>query len=375
MADQPSLFPLASLPSPAGTHPLEVTTPEEPQRPAVPEEPTPQETCTAIPRPQRVSCRHPQKVTETPERPDLEKDGEVSAPSKRVDALGFDAMLLTDPTPDLVKEVKDDQEFIDLRWWPDANLTAPLHCFTGPGRASDILATLEHRGVPDPEIRTAIQANWAANGKKEAARHLEEVTSGYYARQVREYLTRIAPAFTQPADPAAYWEQARFCRPGLADDLTVFLRRAREAWATYGRYATTLGQLPHEPPRWIRTLSGLIPVLEAFETQHPKPAEGKNASRRSKKATPHPPTSQTFLVSWGNIARWVQALSPEAAATTATAEGLAGTGDWIIVQESVSHHLSTDRQFVVTAILPAHPVPPNGQAGTPLLADTATPFS
>ena len=69
MVDHPSLFPLASPPSPAGTHPPEVTTPEEPQWPIVPEEPPRQETGPAIPRQQRVSRRHPQKATEPPEHP------------------------------------------------------------------------------------------------------------------------------------------------------------------------------------------------------------------------------------------------------------------------------------------------------------------
>ena len=55
----------------------------------------------------------------------------------------------------------------------------------------------------------------------------------------------------------------------------------------------------------------------------------------------------------------MQALSPEAAVTTATAEGLAGTGDWLIIRETVLGSLNQP-EFPVTAILPAHPVPPNG---------------
>ncbi len=279
------------------------------------------------------------------------------------DSLGFARMLLNDPTPKLLKEIEENEAFIDLRWWPDGNLNASLDTFEDPARAGDLLYTLKHRQVDETEIRVALQKNWKAHGAETASRIRNEIDAGYYRHQLRRVLDLITPAFLEPPEPTVYWRRASYIRDSPLEDTERLIDMTMREWDRYHLYLRALGRLAEAPPPWIDELCQLLPALRGFEARFPRPTTPdakrhttprQKGTRRGKGAAPAP---RRFLVSEGPAARWVDATDPAAAVTAAREGGLPQTAAWTIVRELCPGSLGTGDlvELHTVAIGPAAP--------------------
>jgi hypothetical protein len=277
------------------------------------------------------------------ERAVLPPDPDDAIPELR---LGPEApKLLDDETPQLLDEVRSSRDYLDLRWWPAGNKDAPVAMFEGPTRARSVLFTLKKRHVEEEEIRAALNINWQHSGAIVLAYHYDRLATGEYANRAVDLLSAIAPAFSEPQDPASYWERHEGEAADWQQEVAALLDEADHLWATYAQLAAVLRHPVGPLPTWVVTLAKLLPFLEAFELAHPRPAIP--SARKKSRGTPVEP----YLVSRGAAARYALASGPEAAAASALREGLDGAHPWLIVRRIQRGELLMTVECPVAAIL------------------------